>query len=190
MSGADQVRDVGRQRFEVSGQVATITGSRSVAGGIARDSSRTIVTSGCVASVCVMSSENRSRSTAKRGTRRHVAGLGRAHDERSKPPHLFLQQADCIIELVAAQRVAADEFRETIRLVHGGRPDSRISWSVTGTPCDAASPGGFGTGEPAANDDGDQGLKCATTKSRNHEEEKIDHVFQYAAVSGKASARA
>ena len=49
---------------EVNGPVATITGSRPVAGGIARTSSRTIVTSGCVASACVISSENRSRSTA------------------------------------------------------------------------------------------------------------------------------
>ena len=57
----------------------------------------------------------------QRGAGRHAAGLGRAHDERAEPPHLFLEQADGVVELVAAEGVAADELREPIGLVDGRR---------------------------------------------------------------------
>ena len=69
---------------------------------------------------------------------RHAARFRRAHDQRTEPPHLLLQEADGVIELVAAERVAADELGEAVGLVHGGRRTGRISYSVTGTPREAA----------------------------------------------------
>ena len=59
----------------------------------------------------------------QRGAGRHAARFGRAHDERAETPHLFLQQADGVIELVAAERIAADELGEAIGLVDGGGTD-------------------------------------------------------------------
>ena len=50
---------------------------------------------------------------------RHAVRIGRAHDERAEPPHLLLEQADGVIELVAAQRVGADQLGELIGLVDG-----------------------------------------------------------------------
>ena len=74
---------------------------------------------------------------------RHAARLGRAHDQRAEPPHLFLEQADGVIELVAAKGVAADQFGEPVGLVDRVGRTGRISYSVTGTPreatCQAAS---------------------------------------------------
>ena len=39
----------------------------------------------------------------KRGAGRHAVRIGGAHHERSEPTHLLLEQADGVIELVAAQ---------------------------------------------------------------------------------------
>ena len=57
----------------------------------------------------------------ERGAGRHAARLGGAHDERPEPPHFLLEQADGVIELVAAEGVAADQLGEPIGLVHGRR---------------------------------------------------------------------
>ena len=51
---------------------------------------------------------------------RHPAGVGRAHHHRAEPPHLFLEQPDGVIELVAAERVAAHQLGELVGLVHVG----------------------------------------------------------------------
>ena len=48
----------------------------------------------------------------KRGAGGHARRVGGAHHERAEPPHLFLEQADGVVELVAAERVAADELGE------------------------------------------------------------------------------
>ena len=53
---------------------------------------------------------------------RHPDAVGDAHDERAQAAHLFLEQADGVVELVAPKRIAADELREMVGLVHGGRP--------------------------------------------------------------------
>jgi hypothetical protein len=50
----------------------------------------------------------------------HPARLGGAHDERSQPPHFFLQQSDGVIELVTAEGIAAHQFGQPIGLVHAG----------------------------------------------------------------------
>ena len=57
----------------------------------------------------------------ERGAGRHAARLGGAHHQRAEPPHLLLQQADGVIELVAAEGVAADQLGEPVGLVDGGR---------------------------------------------------------------------
>ena len=49
---------------------------------------------------------------------RHPVGIGRPHDERAEPPHLLLEEADGVIELVTAQRIGANELGELIGLVH------------------------------------------------------------------------
>jgi hypothetical protein len=47
----------------------------------------------------------------------HAAGLCGAHHERAETPHFFLQQTDGVVELVAAEGVAADELSKPIGLV-------------------------------------------------------------------------
>ena len=99
-----------------------MTGPRSVDSGIAVTSSREIVISGCVGSTRVTISANRSRSTASAapaGTRL----LGRPHHQRAETPHLFFQQADGVVQLVAAEGIAADQFGEPIGLVNRRLPD-------------------------------------------------------------------
>src|SRR5437667_349426 len=54
------------------------------------------------------------------GTGRHTARFGRAHDERAEPAHLLFQQTDRVVELVAPERVAADELGEPTGLMHYG----------------------------------------------------------------------
>ena len=52
---------------------------------------------------------------------RHADLVGHSHDERAKPTHFFLQQADRVVELVATKRVAADQFSQAVGLVDGRR---------------------------------------------------------------------
>ena len=52
---------------------------------------------------------------------RNAVRIGGAHDERAEPPHFFFEQAYRVIELVATQRIRADELRELIGLVHRSR---------------------------------------------------------------------
>jgi hypothetical protein len=50
-------------------------------------------------------------------------GVGRGPEhEGTEPAHLLLQEAHRVIEFVAAERVAADELRQPVGLVHRGRP--------------------------------------------------------------------
>ena len=88
----------------------------------------------------------------ERRPRRHARGIGRPHDERSKPPHLLLQETDCVIELVAPKRVAADQFCQPIRFVDGRRSDRphfvNGDWNAEG----GGLPGRFAAGEATAID--------------------------------------
>ena len=106
---------------DVSGPVAMITGSRSLDSGIAVD-------------LFANDGDQRMRGERlrdrlgeplaidrQRRAGRHAARLGGTHHERAEPPHLFFQQADGVVELVAAEGIAADELGEPIGLVHGGR---------------------------------------------------------------------
>src|SRR5262249_12692393 len=82
----------------------------------------------------------------------HPGRVGGAHDERSEPTHLLLQQPDRVIELVAAERVAADELCELVRLVHGSRPQRAHLVQRHGYTSRRDLPRGFGAGEAAADD--------------------------------------
>ena len=106
---------------EVSGPVATITGWDVVDSGIAATSSRTIVMSGCdgdrqgdrLGELLAIDGERRAG--------RHAALLRNPQDQRAEPPHFFLEETDCVIELVAAEGVAAHELGEPVGLVNRGR---------------------------------------------------------------------
>ena len=146
-----------------------MTGSRlGRVGNRRRLSSRTMVTSGCDARARGDLVGKPLAIHGERGAGRHAARLGGAHHERAEPPHLFLQEADRVIELVAAERVAADQLREAVGLVHGRRADGPHFVQRDRHPPRGRLPGGFRTGEPAA-DDGDHD-ENATTKTRSHEE--------------------
>src|SRR5262245_64691250 len=54
-------------------------------------------------------------------TRGNTIRVGRLHDQRAKTPHLFLEQADGVVQFVAAERVRTDQLAEPIGLVHRGR---------------------------------------------------------------------
>ena len=58
----------------------------------------------------------------QRGAGRHPCAFGGAHHERAEPAHLFLEQANCVVEFVAAKGVAANQFREPVGLVNRSRP--------------------------------------------------------------------
>ena len=59
----------------------------------------------------------------KRTAGGHLVGVSAAHDQRSQPAHLGVQQSDCIVGgVVGAERVRADEFGETVGLVRLGHP--------------------------------------------------------------------
>ena len=47
--------------------------------------------------------------------------IGRSQDQRTETPHFFFEQTYGVIELVTTKRVRADELRQAIGLVNGGR---------------------------------------------------------------------
>jgi hypothetical protein len=44
--------------------------------------------------------------------------VGRAHDQRACAPHLLFEEADGVVQLVTAERIAADELGESIGAVN------------------------------------------------------------------------
>ena len=92
----------------------------------------------------------------ERGAGRNAARFGRAHDERPEPAHFFLQQADRVIELVAAERVAAHELGEVIGLVDGGRTNRPHLVQCDGHAGRRSLPRRLAARKPSA-DDGDHG---------------------------------
>src|SRR5439155_6455044 len=88
----------------------------------------------------------------ERGAGGHATRFRRAHHERTKAPHFLFQQTDGIIELVAAKRIAADELRQPIRLVHRGRTRRPHLIERHGYAARRRLPCGLGTGEPASDD--------------------------------------
>ncbi len=91
--------------------------------GMRETSSRRIVISGWLSIARVTSAENRSAVDRERGAGRHARDVRRAHHQRAEPPHLLFEETDGVIEFVAAEGIAADQFRQAVRLVDGGRTD-------------------------------------------------------------------
>ena len=88
----------------------------------------------------------------QRGARRHARRIGRAHDDRAEPAHLFFDQPDGVIDLVGAERIAADELGQSVGLMHGGRPHRpHLVNGDVGAEL-GRLPGRLATREPAAND--------------------------------------
>jgi len=96
---------------------------------------------------------------------RHPAFVRDSHHERAETAHLFFQQANRVIEFVAAKRVAADQFGESIGLVDGGRADRPHFVKRHGHTARRSLPGCFRSGEPAA-DDGDHATVSASSSER------------------------
>ncbi len=104
--------------------------------------------SGCAAIAAVIASREPLAVDGQRRAGRHAALFGGAHDERSEPPHFFFQEADGVIELVAAEGVAADELGEPVGLVDGGRTDRPHLVERDRHAARGRLPGRFAAGEP------------------------------------------
>ena len=89
----------------------------------------------------------------ERAARRHARRIGSLHDDGAHAAHLLLEHADGVLEPRAAQRIAANEFGETGRLVRGRH--LLRAHLVEHHACVAlrSLPGGLGAREPRADDD-------------------------------------
>ena len=101
----------------------------------------------------------------QRGARRHARLLGGSHHERTEPAHLLFQQADGVIEFVPSEGVAADELSEGVGLVDGGLANRPHLMKRDRETVRSRLPGGFRTGEPAA-DDGDHAAVSGSASER------------------------
>ncbi len=89
----------------------------------------------------------------ERAARRHLVGVGRAHDQRPEPAHLFVQQADRVgVGGIGAEGIGADELGQAFRLVRGGHSDRPHLVQHDGHAAARDLPGRFGPGETAADD--------------------------------------
>jgi hypothetical protein len=98
---------------------------------------------GCEAIACV---------TAERRACRHARGIGRTHDQRTKPPHLLFEKSNGVVEFVAAKRVAADELGEPIGLVNSRRMDRPHFMKGDIDAQRSSLPGRLAAGKAAADD--------------------------------------
>ena len=80
---------------------------------------------------------------------RHARDLGCVHHERVEPPHFIFQQADGIVEFVAAERIAADELCETIGLVDFCGPRGPHFVDSDSDASRSGLPGGLAASQPA-----------------------------------------
>ena len=100
----------------------------------------------------VTKAENASRSTASAapaGTR--VASAARMTSDPSAA-HLLFEQADRVVELVTAQRVAAHQLREAVALMNGGPADRPHLVQRHRHAARRRLPRGLAAGEPSAYD--------------------------------------
>ncbi len=146
VSAADGVGEAG----EVSGPVAMMTLSHSAGGSAAtlaaldRDQRMTVQRRGDGVREAVAIDRERAAG-------RHLIGVGRAHDQRAEAAHFLVQQADGVVfGVVGAERVRADEFREAVGLVRFGLARRAHFVQHHGDAAAGDLPGGFGTGEAAA----------------------------------------
>ena len=92
---------------------------RPTPAGAPATSPRSSVMSGCARIAAVIARGELFAVDGQRRAGRHADFVGHAHDERTEPAHLLFEQADGVVELVAAKGVAADQFGERVGLVHG-----------------------------------------------------------------------
>ena len=107
--------------------MAMITGDHPDSARDRSISSRAIVIRGCVEIASVTVSREDVAIHRQRRAGRHPRLVRRPHHERAEPPHLLLEQADRVVELVAAERVAADELGEPSVLCTAVGRTGRIS---------------------------------------------------------------
>ena len=123
-------------------------------------------------------SANRSRSTASAapaGTRVVVCG---PHDDRAQAAHLVLEDADRVIELVAAKGIAADQFREAIRLVNRGRTYRAHLVEHDWHAKRSRLPGGLAAGQTAADDANHENLAVRDSPFAVRRSRFVDSVEQ------------
>ena len=136
---------------EVSGPVAMMTGDHS-GPGTPCTSSREMRMRGCDCTASVTVCGKHVTIDGERGAGGHARRVGRAHHDRAEPPHLFLDQADGVVDLVGAERIAADELGEAVGLVHGRRAHRAHLVDRHVHAKFRRLPGGFAAGEAAADD--------------------------------------
>ena len=152
MLAADELHDRGRQSGDVSGPVAMMTGDVRRGGGNRRDlfarqrDERMLVNGLCDSAREQLAIDRQRRACG------HARDLGRMHHERVEPPHLFFEQTDGVVELVAAEGVAADQLGKPIGLVDVGRPDGPHFVDGDGNAAGGGLPGGLAPGQAAADD--------------------------------------
>ena len=95
----------------------------------------------------------------ERSAGRHPRLVRGPHHERTETTHLLLQHADRVVQLVAAEGVAADELRQPIGLMHRRGAYRAHLVQRHRYPGFGRLPGGFGTSQTAANDV-DHRLNC------------------------------
>ena len=101
----------------------------------------------------------------QRAAGRHLVGVGRAHDQRSQPAHLGMQQADRVVGgVVGAERIGADEFGQAVGAVRLGHPHRAHLVQDDADAGIGDLPGGFRAGEAARRSTwtgSDGGLWCS-----------------------------
>jgi len=97
----------------------------------------------------------------ERAARGHLVRVARRHDQRAEPAHLLVQQADRVrVGVVGPERVGADQFGQAPGLVGLGHPLRPHLVQHDGQSALRDLPGGFRTGEAAADDvNGFHGLR-------------------------------
>ena len=88
----------------------------------------------------------------ERGAGGDAREVGSLHHHGPQPPHLLFQQTNSVIELVAAEGIAADELGKPIGLVDRGRPHRTHFVDGDRNPERSGLPGGFASGKPPAYD--------------------------------------
>ncbi len=74
----------------------------------------TMLMSGWLSSLLVTSAENPFAVDRERTARRHLMRIGCRHDERARPAHLLMQQADGVRGgIIAAKRIGTDELGQS-----------------------------------------------------------------------------
>ena len=89
---------------------------------------------------------------SQRSARRDTARFCGPHNQRAETPHLFFQKADCVVQLVAAEGVAADQFGEPIGLVNRRLADRPHFVERNGNAPRGRLPSCLRARQPAAND--------------------------------------